>query len=121
MAVLASLCAIAMTRHTLVGLSIVFRTRPDESKPDRLPPETLAALRVTLAAGIQLKDDQTDLRLTELRRMYEPYGPALASYFRLKVPPWIAEENRVDDWQASTWERRLLRVKQAGGAEGEHF
>jgi hypothetical protein len=112
----------AMARHALVDLSIIFRTRPDESKPDRLPPEKLAALWATLAAaGIQIKGDQGDLRLTELRRMYEPYVHALASYFRLKVPPWLAEENRVDDWQASTWERRTFSRQRAEKAGGEHF
>ena len=112
----------AMARHALVDLSIVFRTRPDESKPDRLPPEKLAALRATLAAaGIQLQEGQADQRLTELRRMYEPYVHALASYFRLRVPPWLAQENRVDDWQASTWERRTLTRKRAEKTEGEHF
>jgi hypothetical protein len=112
----------AMARHALVDLSIVFRTRPDENKPDRLPPEKLAALRtIQAAAGIQLKEDGADLRLTELRRMYEPYVHALASYFRLRVPPWLAEENRVDDWQASTWERRTSATRQAEKPEGEHF
>ncbi len=112
----------AMARHALVDLSIIFRTRPDATPPDRLPPEKLAALRVTLAAaGIQLKEGQADTRLTELRRMYEPYVHALASYFRLRVPPWVAQENWVDDWQASTWERRPVRRMRAEKAEGEHF
>jgi hypothetical protein len=112
----------AMARHAIVDLSIVFRTRPDEKAPDRLPPEKLAALRAILAAaGIRLREGQTDQRLTELRRMYEPYVHALASYFRLHVPPWVPLEGWIDDWQASTWEPRTLRRKQAGKPEREHF
>ncbi len=111
----------AMARHALVDLSIIFRTRPDERKPDRLPAEKLAALRATLgAAGINLREE-ADQRLTELRRMYEPYVHALASYFRLAVPPWIAQESWVDNWQASTWERRTVSRKLAEKVRGEHF
>ncbi len=112
----------AMARHAVVDLSIVFRTRPDENTRDRLPPERLAALRATLsAAGIKLREGQADQRLTELRRMYEPYVHTLASYFRLRVPPWVAQEDWIDDWQASTWERSTISRKRAGKVEGEHF
>ncbi len=112
----------AMARHAVVDLSIVFRTRPDESPQNRLPPEKLAALRATLAtAGIHLSEGGVDLRLTELRRMYEPYVHALASYFRLRVPPWIAQEDWVDDWQASTWEPRPLSRNRPGRTAREHF
>jgi hypothetical protein len=112
----------AMARHAVVDLSLIFRTAPDESQPDRLPPEKLAALRAALAAaGIQLQEGQADQRLTELRGMYEPYVYALASYFRLRVPPWVAQKDWVDDWQASTWERRTPNGTRPGKAEGEHF
>ena len=60
-------------------------------------------------------------RLTELRRMYEPYVQALASYFRVKVPPWIAEENRLDNWQANVLERLTISRNPAGKTRVEHF
>jgi len=53
--------------------------------------------------------------------MYEPYVHALASYFRLRVPPWVAQDNWVDDWQASTWERRTISRNRPRNAKGEHF
>ncbi len=112
----------AMARHAVVDLSIVFRTRPDESQPDRLPPEKLAALRAALvAAGVPLQADQVDQRLTELRRLYEPYIHALASYFRLRVSPWVAKENWVDDWQASTLGCALPPKRAARGNRGRAF
>jgi len=96
----------AMARHALVDLSLVFRTRPQETNQLRLPPEKLAELRTSLAAaGIELQKEDADLKLAELRRMYEPYVQALASYFQLAVPPWGAEENRMDNWQTSIWEQ----------------
>jgi hypothetical protein len=112
----------AMARHGLVDLSIIFRARPGERIQSRLSPDKLAELRATLtAAGIKLKEGEADLKLTELRLMYEPYVQALASYFRLTVPPWVAEKNWVDNWQASTWERRTIRTKLPVRAKGEHF
>jgi hypothetical protein len=113
----------AMARHAVVDLSLVFRTRPHEMKDNRLPPEKLVELRATLAAaGIKLQEGgAADLKLTELRWLYEPYVLALASYFRVSVPPWIAAENRVDNWQASTWELSGISRKPAERAKGEHF
>ena len=112
----------AMARHALVDLSLVFRTRPRESQQDRLPPEKLAELRATLAeAGVKLQEEGGEVRLTELRLMYEPYVHALATYFRFSVPPWIAETNRVDNWQASTWERSSISAKPGKIKRGDHF
>lgn len=112
----------AMARHAVIDLSLVFRTRPRDKDHNRLPPERLVELRATLAnAGIKLREGGTaDLRLAELRWLYEPYVRALASYFRVSLPPWIAEENRMDNWQASIWERGASG-KPAERASGEHF
>jgi len=112
----------AMARHALVDLSLVFRTKPRETKKDRLPPEKLEELRTVLAAAeIRLREEGIDERLTELRRQYEPYLHAMAAYFRLTVPPWIAEEHRPDNWQASSWERRAIGRKTTEKADSDHF
>lgn len=33
-----------------------------------------------------------DLKLLELRQMYESYVYSLSTYFQVSLPPWIAEE-----------------------------
>jgi hypothetical protein len=113
----------AMARHTVVDLSLVFRTRPHEPEHNRLQPEKLVELRTILAsAGIKLREGEVaDLKLLELRWLYEPYVLALSGYFRMKVPPWMAEEDWVDNWQASTWERRAISRKPGEKTKGEHF
>ncbi len=116
----------AMARHAVVDLSLVFRTRPQEPKHNRLPPEKLAELRELLSSkGVKLHaGEAADRRLAELRWLYEPYVNALAVYFRVRVPPWIAAERMLDNWQASVWERRSVSRKAAEGVEigsGEHF
>jgi hypothetical protein len=111
----------AMARHALVDLSLVFRTKPQESDDDRLPPEKLAELRAVLAAaGVRLREDGVELRLARLRHLYEPYLRALARYFSLTVPPWVADQT-LDNWQASNWERRPTGKKTAAKNRGEHF
>ena len=112
----------AMARHAVVDLSLVFRTEPREPKPARLSPQKLAKLRAFLAAsGLKLrKGAAVDQRLTELRRLYEPYVHALAAYFRMRIPPWIAAEGWVDNWQKTAWERPAKKVFRERG-KGGHF
>ncbi len=116
----------AMARHAVVDLSLVFRTRPHETKHDRLPPEKLAGMRAHLASdGVTLhKEKSADEKLAELRWLYEPYVHALAAHFRVTVPPWIAAEGREDNWRVSVWERRGTSRGEAVGVakeKGEHF
>ena len=115
----------AMARHALVDLSLVFRTKPNEQKHDRLPPERLTSLRAHLTAnGINLRmGDAADRKLEGLRLLYEPYLNALATYFQASVPPWIATERGADNWQASAWERGGMRktVELTDVGKGEHF
>ena len=91
----------AMARHAVIDLALVFRTDPIDPNPDRLPPERLAELRLLLASkGQQLNEgDAVSRKLRELRLLYEPYLNALAAHFQVSLPPWIAEEEWVDNWQ----------------------
>ena len=116
----------AMARHAVVDLSLVFRTRPQEPRKERLPPEKLAELRDFLTeGGVKLREGEAaDRKLAELRWLYEPYVHALGSYFRVSIPPWVAAERQVDNWQASIWERRTAGREQSDHPEGgkvEHF
>jgi Ion channel len=113
----------AMARHAVIDLSLVFRTSPLEPKPDRLPPEKLAELRILLiGSGQKLREgDTVDRKLRELRLLYEPYVYSLSSYFQVSLPPWIAEESWVDNWQGSFWERPGKGRKPAGKSRADHF
>jgi hypothetical protein len=114
----------AMARHAVVDLCLVFRTGPRKPAHNRLPPERLAELRATLAtAGIKLQErEAADLKLVELRGMYEPYIDALATYFQVGIPPWIAAERRPDNWQGNIQAPRSAAGKVTRRREkGEHF
>jgi hypothetical protein len=95
----------AMARHAVVDLAQVFSTPPRQAGFDRLPgPEFDRFMQLLDAAGLRLRDSATAaLRLSELRRLYEPYVLSLAAYLALDLPPWVARTRRADDWQTSAW------------------
>ncbi|MGC1484951.1 MAG: potassium channel family protein [Candidatus Acidiferrum sp.] len=95
----------AIARHAVVDLSQVFGTAPAPLPQDRLPVEELRRIRDILAQhGLKLRDgDEADLRLHELRRMYEPYIFALAAYLNQNLPPWIPQKKGKDNWQTTAW------------------
>ena len=112
----------AMARHAVVDLSLVFDTEPREPKPARLSPARLAKLRQVLSGNCLKirKGAAVDRKLTVLRRMYEPYCHALAAYFRVAIPPWVAAEGWVDNWQKTAWEPPAKKIFRERGKRG-HF
>jgi hypothetical protein len=109
----------AITRHAMVDLAQVFSCPPRKPKHDRLPPDELARMRAILKeAGIELREGNVaDQRLSELRRMYEPYVYSLSSYLHIAIPSWIPKAGRIDNWQTSAWGRS--KGFQIDGPEGE--
>jgi len=73
---------------------------------ERWPFSSEIRTRTLSAHGQKLrKGDAIDLKLHELRQMYEPYVYSLATYFQVILPPWIAEEGWNDNWQGSFWKQ----------------
>jgi ion channel len=97
----------AIARHAVVDLSQVFGSAPLSAAEDRLPPDQLRRLRGFVeSAGLRLSvGDGAARRLTDLRRMYEPYIESLAGYLLLPLPPWFNDAPRNDNWQTSAWEK----------------
>ena len=95
----------AMVRHVVVDLSQVLNRAPRPPVPDRLPPADLVRLRGILAeAGVGIREGpEADARLSELRRMYEPYVSALSYYLVMPLPVWIPAPGLRDNWQKSRW------------------
>jgi hypothetical protein len=97
----------AMARHAVVDLSQIFNASPQAPSTDRFPPAEMARLRgVLAAASITLRDGaEADQKLTELRRMYEPYVNSLSNYLMMPLPSWIVATTVADNWRTSAWER----------------
>ncbi|MFB3915822.1 MAG: potassium channel family protein [Terriglobales bacterium] len=105
----------AMARHAVVDLAQVLQTPPLRPEPDRLPAEALVRLRNMLRQyRVPLRDGiAAGEKLSELRRMYEPYVNALADYLMVSLPSWFPSERTPDNWQTSAWERAAKRIPPA--------
>jgi len=119
----------AMARHAAVDLALVLKIRPHRGagapEVNRLPADQLQALRKLLAeAGVELHDhDDAGEKLAELRGTYEPFIRALALRFLFTIPPVIAAEPSIDNWQRSAWMKRTPGIGSlpAATSDGEHF
>jgi hypothetical protein len=115
----------AITRHAIVDLAQIFSCRPRKPRQDRLPPDKLEALRSALStAGMKLREGRAvEQKLSELRKMYEPYAYSLSQHMHIPMPPWVTESHRADDWHTSAWGRSTgFQIEDPSGKGGdEHF
>jgi hypothetical protein len=97
----------AMARHAVVDIAAVFNLPPGRPSSERLPAKEYQRLRAMLAfAGEPLIGEGAgEEKLRNLRETYEPYINSLAVYFRLALPPWIPDSDRLADWQTTPWEK----------------
>jgi len=100
----------AIARHAAVDLAYVYGIPPMKSKRERLSSDDFARMRDALAeVGLQLQhEEDAEQRLTEIRRMYEPFVTTLADHLLLNLPPWILATKTIDDWQTSAWDHFAL-------------
>jgi len=98
----------AMARHAAVDLTLIFHSRQPEKLTERLSSERYSNFLKDLRdTGLHIDcSDASFARLSEFRQMYEPFLEALSRYFEFALPPIIAEEMPVDNWQRSPWQKR---------------
>lgn len=98
----------ATARHTAVDLTQSFGLQPVPPQRKYLREEFTRLCEGFSAHGINLRDDDEAWnRLSELRRMYEPFVEALATYLIVTLPDMYLISDRVDDWQTSAWDHFL--------------
>ena len=103
----------AMARHAAVELTQnLILSPPAGTASDRLPPSGFRVLQKVLSeADVSMRDNTaTEQRLSELRRMYEPYVQALSRYLLISMPPWFQVDVMPDSWQISSWQTSILSI-----------
>ena len=82
----------AISRHAVVDLSQVLKVKPVAFSYDRLPPADLLKVRsLLLDCGVARCSEASDLKLRELRGLYEPYLNALSKLLLIYIPSWGLE------------------------------
>ena len=115
----------AISRHAIVDLAQVLNCPPRAPDGDRLPPGELLNLRKHLAtSGLAKCRDEDDVKLSELRQMYEPYIAALSDRLMMPVAGWSIAAKPTDNWRTSAWARISGEVAVSPLSESdekEHF
>ncbi len=118
----------AISRHAVVDLAQVLNCPPKQTDGARLPSGELQKLHGVLIAA-KLSDccsedrDESERRLGDLRRMYEPYVAALSERLLMPVGAWVPAKQIVDNWRTSAWARISTDIETpfAEAEEKEHF
>lgn len=115
----------AISRHAVVDLCEVLRVRPISPAADRLPPEEVSQVRDLLVkcGASQSCTDAGDLKLKELREMYEPYLNGLSLRLLMPLPSWGVGSKFVENWKRSAWGRISSGPSGPRGSGGgsDHF
>ena len=114
----------AIARHAAVDLTLIFKITPIPPDPNRLSSDALLRLQELLEPdGIRFPEGATtELKLAELRGMYEPFVNGLACYFLFKLPDFFPARPTADNWQTSAWMPRTPGIRELPQLEpGDHF
>jgi len=80
---------LAISRHAIADVSEVLRVRPIAPAHDRLPAEDVPHVRnLLLQCGAPKCTESADLKLKELRSLYEPYLNGLSRRLLMPLPTW---------------------------------
>lgn len=97
----------AISRHAVADLAEVLRVQPVRPRVDRLPPEDISKVRDLLVeCGASKKCGEAgDLKLAELREMYESYLNGMSLRLLMPLPSWGVGAQFVENWKRSAWGR----------------
>jgi len=115
----------AISRHAVADLCEVLRIRPLPPSADRLPPIHLAEVRSLLTETGTCKCTEVgDLKLSELRSMYESQLNALSRRLLMPLPSWGVGSKFVENRKRTAWDRitsESTGPRTPDGGEAGHF
>jgi hypothetical protein len=115
----------AISRHAIADLAEVLRVRAVNPAVNRLPADHVAEVRDLFVKCNASKNctEAGDLKLKELREMYEPYLNGLSLRLLMPIPSWGAGAHFEENWKRSAWGRITSGPSGSGrrGGGSDHF
>src|SRR3984893_2510948 len=115
----------AISRHAIADLCEVLRVRPQTPVTDRLSRKDLAEVRGLLSdSGTCRCTEAGDMKLSELRSMYEPQLNGLSRRLIMPIPTWGVGLKLAGNRRRTAWERitsESAGPKDPDGGESGHF
>ena len=115
----------AISRHAISDLCEVLRVRPVASISNRLPPKDLEEVRNLITeCGTGKCTEAGDLKLNELRNMYEPQLNGLSQRLLMPLPSWGVGAKFGVPGKRTAWDRitsASSAPKTPDGGESGHF
>lgn len=113
--------AFGTARLAAVELCRVFHLQAAKNIADRLPTKDFVRLRSALdRSGLAFSQpEEAAERLSEFRSTYEPYLATLSRHFVLPLPPYVAEERTLDNWQRSRGGKKARQLVESTRAKPE--
>ena len=115
----------AISRHAISDLCEVLRVRPLTPITNRLLPKDLEEVRNLIAeCGTGKCTEAGDLKLNELRSMYEPQLSALSRRLLMPLPSWGVGAKFVETGKRTAWDRitsESSAPRPPDGGESGHF
>ena len=115
----------AISRHAVADLCEVLRVRPLPPSADRLPPLHLSEVRALVTeTGTCTCTEAGDLKLSELRSMYESQLNALSRRLLMPLPSWGVGTKFVENRKQTAWDRitsESTGPRTPDGGEAGHF
>jgi len=115
----------AISRHAVADLAEVLRVRAVNPAVNRLPADHVAEVRDLFVKCNASKNctEAGDLKLKELREMYEPYLNGLSLRLLMPIPSWGAGTHFEENWKRSAWGRITSGPSGSGrrGGGSDHF
>ena len=96
----------AMARHAIIDLTLILNQPPIRPTPERMTErERPRILQAFTDAGLPMQGDTALAEFARMRDMYEPYLFALGLFLAVEIPRWSPNEEMLDNWESSAWER----------------
>jgi hypothetical protein len=116
----------AISRHAVVDLAEVLKVAPVAPTHDRLPAADVPKVRdLVVKCGVGNCSESADLKLKQLREMYEPQLNGLSKRLLMTLPSWGVGASFVENWKRTAWSRISSDSPSGGGSAGgvgsEHF